>query len=84
MFLGFVSKACGTLRVRSSVVEQLPFKEMVEGPIPSEPTEGGCYSSHSSLRDRLMVGQQTLDLLIGVQFPVPQPNVVCLHSSLPR
>ncbi len=37
----------------------------------------------ATLRDRLMVGQQILDLSIGVQIPIPQPlDALSINSSL--
>ena len=47
------------------MVEQFPFKEAVEGSNPSGLT--------ASVRDRLMVGQQPLELFIQVRILVPQP-----------
>ena len=47
------------------MVEQFPFKEAVEGSNPSGLT--------ASMRDRLMVGQQPLELFIQVRILVPQP-----------
>ena len=61
----------GSLKIfwaHSSMVEQHPFKVMVEGSNPSGLTELSNYS----MRDRLMVGHGPLEAGILVRIQVPQ------------
>lgn len=48
--------------------------------LASNPPAGG-QDSYFLLRDRLTVGQQNLDLLIGVRIPVPQPDIGSLFAT---